>query len=66
MVPFALFFVCASLAVLGAIFLIVAWEPIHSALSLVLVMMSLAVLYPAAGRGEFIAAVQIIVQAGDR
>src|SRR5215831_18658916 len=63
MIPFALFFICAFLAVLGAISLIVAWEPIHSSLSLVLVMMSLAVLYLLLG-AEFIAAVQIIVYAG--
>ena len=63
MVPFVVFFVCALLAVLGAFMLIVAWEPIHSALSLVLVMMSLAVLYLLLG-AEFIAAVQIIVYAG--
>jgi NADH-quinone oxidoreductase subunit J len=63
MVPFVLFWICAVLAVVGAIALIVAWEPIHSALSLVLVMMSLAVLYLLLG-AEFIAAVQIIVYAG--
>jgi NADH-quinone oxidoreductase subunit J len=43
--------------------LILAREPIHSALALVLVMMSLAVLYLLLG-AEFIAAVQIIVYAG--
>ena len=62
-VPFLVFFACAFLAVLGAVLLIVAWEPIHSALSLILVMMSLAVLYLLLG-AEFIAAVQIIVYAG--
>ena len=62
-VPFVLFFVCAVLAVAGAVTLIVAREPIHSALSLILVMMSLAVLYLLLG-AEFIAAVQIIVYAG--
>ena len=40
-----------------------AREPIHSALSLILVMMSLAVLYLMLG-AEFIAALQIIVYAG--
>ena len=54
---------CALLAVLGAMLLIVVREPIHSALSLILVMMSLAVLYLLLG-AEFIAAVQIIVYAG--
>lgn len=62
-VPFILFFLCAFLAVLGAVLLIIAWEPIHSALALILVMMSLAVLYLLLG-AEFIAAVQIIVYAG--
>ncbi|MGH9690989.1 MAG: NADH-quinone oxidoreductase subunit J [Candidatus Acidiferrales bacterium] len=61
--PFILFFICALLAVLGAVLLILAREPIHSALSLILVMMSLAVLYLLLG-AEFIAAVQIIVYAG--
>jgi len=62
-VPFIVFFACAFLAVLGAVLLIFSWEPIHSALSLILVMMSLAVLYLLLG-AEFIAAVQIIVYAG--
>ncbi len=48
---------------LGAVLLIAAREPIHSALSLILVMISLAVLYLLLG-AEFIAAVQIIVYAG--
>jgi len=62
-VPFLVFFACAFMAVLGAVLLLVSWEPIHSALSLILVMMSLAVLYLLLG-AEFIAAVQIIVYAG--
>jgi NADH:ubiquinone oxidoreductase subunit 6 (subunit J) len=62
-VPFIVFSSCAFLAVLGAVLLIFSWEPIHSALSLILVMMSLAVLYLLLG-AEFIAAVQIIVYAG--
>jgi len=62
-VPFLVFFACAFMAVLGAVLLIFSWEPIHSALSLVLVMMSLAVLYLLLG-AEFIAAVQIVVYAG--
>jgi NADH-quinone oxidoreductase subunit J len=60
---FVVFFACAALAVLGAVMLIVAREPIHSALSLILVMVALAVLYLLLG-AEFIAAVQIIVYAG--
>jgi NADH-quinone oxidoreductase subunit J len=58
-----LFFVFAGLAVLGALNLILQRHPIHSALSLILVMASLAVLYLLLG-AEFIAAVQIIVYAG--
>lgn len=61
--PVVLFFLFAGIAVVGAIALIVAREPIHSALSLILVMVSLAVLYLLLG-AEFIAAVQIIVYAG--
>jgi NADH-quinone oxidoreductase subunit J len=61
--PFLVFFVCAGIAVLGALTLIIAKEPIHSALSLVLVMIALAVLYLMLG-AEFIAAVQVIVYAG--
>lgn len=61
--PFLLFFVCGVLAVTGAILLIWAKEPIHSALSLVLVMVSIAVLYLLLG-APFIAAIQIIVYAG--
>jgi NADH-quinone oxidoreductase subunit J len=61
--PFILFFVFAFVSVAGAVLLIVAREPIHSALSVILVMMSLAVLYLMLG-AEFIAAVQIIVYAG--
>jgi NADH-quinone oxidoreductase subunit J len=62
-VPFIMFFVCALLSVAGAVVLILAREPIHSALALILVMMSLAVLYLLLG-APFIAAVQIIVYAG--
>lgn len=61
--PLLLFFVFALTAVVGAILLIVAREPIHSALALIVVMISLALLYVLLG-AEFIAAVQIIVYAG--
>ena len=61
--PFIVFFVFAFIAVFGALTLILAKEPIHSALALVLVMISLAVLYLMLG-AEFIAAVQVIVYAG--
>jgi NADH-quinone oxidoreductase subunit J len=62
-IPIILFFVCALVAVAGALVLILAREPIHSALALVVVMMALAVLYLLLG-APFIAAVQIIVYAG--
>lgn len=58
-----LFFVFGGLAVLGALNLILQRHPIHSALSLILVMASLAVLYLLLG-AEFIAAIQVIVYAG--
>jgi NADH-quinone oxidoreductase subunit J len=62
-IPFIMFFVFALVAVGGAIMLILAREPIHSALSLVLVMVALAALYLLLG-AEFISAVQVIVYAG--
>ena len=61
--PFLLFFACAIVAVLGAVLLIAAREPIHSALSLILVMVALAVLYLLLG-APFVAAIQILVYAG--
>jgi len=63
MIPIFMFIVCAAVAVAGAITLIWAREPIHSALALVLVMVALAVLYLLLG-APFISAVQIIVYAG--
>jgi NADH-quinone oxidoreductase subunit J len=59
----ALFFALAAIAVAGAISLILQKHPIHSALSLIVVMVSLAGLYLLLG-AEFISAVQIIVYAG--
>lgn len=61
--PLLLFFVFAAISVVGAVLLILAKEPIHSALALILVMVALASLYLLLG-AEFIAAVQIIVYAG--
>lgn len=58
-----LFFLFGGLAVIGALNLILQRHPIHSALSLILVMGSLAVLYLLLG-AEFIAAIQVIVYAG--
>jgi NADH-quinone oxidoreductase subunit J len=61
--PFILFFAFATIAIAGALLVIFLRHPIHSALALILVMVSLAVLYLLLG-AEFIAAVQIIVYAG--
>jgi NADH-quinone oxidoreductase subunit J len=58
-----LFLIFAGIAVLSAISLVVQTHPISSALSLVGVMGSLAVLYLLLG-AEFIAAAQLIVYAG--
>ena len=58
-----LFFVLAIMAILGAVSLILQRHPIHSALSLIVVMVALAGLYLLMG-AEFVAAVQIIVYAG--
>src|SRR5947209_1577714 len=61
--PLAVFFVLAGLAVIGAVSLILQKHPIHSALSLIVVMIALAGLYLLLG-AEFVAAVQIIVYGG--
>jgi len=61
--PLLIFFFLATLAVLGAVNLILQKHPIHSALSLIVVMVCLAGLYLLMG-AEFVAAVQIIVYGG--
>lgn len=58
-----IFFVLAALAVAGTLSLIFQRHPIHSALSLIVVMVALAGLYLLLG-AEFVAAVQIIVYGG--
>src|SRR6202034_1713262 len=62
-VPLIVFFALAAIAVLGAISLILQKHPIHSALSLIVVMVALAGLYLLMG-AEFVAAAQIIVYGG--
>jgi NADH-quinone oxidoreductase subunit J len=57
------FFLLAALSVAGAVSLIFQKHPIHSALSLIVVMVALAGLYLLMG-AEFVAAVQIIVYGG--
>ena len=57
------FLILAAIAVAGAVSVILQREPIHSAISLVTVMVALAGLFLLL-ESEFIAAVQIIVYAG--
>jgi NADH-quinone oxidoreductase subunit J len=59
----ALFIIFGLLAVGAALNLLLQRHPINSALSLIVVMMSLAVLYWSLG-AEFLAAAQVIVYAG--
>src|SRR5437588_12446589 len=61
--PLIIFYVLATMCVLGALSLIIQRHPIHSALSLIVVMVALAGLYLLMG-AEFVAAVQIIVYGG--
>src|SRR5919206_5152478 len=58
-----LFFVFGGICVAGAINLVAQRHPINSALSLIVVMGALAVLYLLLG-AEFVAAIQVIVYAG--
>ena len=55
--PLIIFFVLAALSIIGAVSLIFQKHPIHSALSLIVVMVALAGLYLLMG-AEFVAAVQ--------
>jgi NADH-quinone oxidoreductase subunit J len=59
----AIFIIFAVLALAGALNLLLQRHPINSALSLVVVMLSLAVLYWSLG-AEFLAAAQVIVYSG--
>jgi NADH-quinone oxidoreductase subunit J len=59
----ALFLIFGALAVAGALNFLLQRHPVNSALSLVVVMMSLAVLYWSLG-AEFLAAAQVIVYSG--
>jgi NADH-quinone oxidoreductase subunit J len=59
----ALFLIFAALCVAGALNLLLQRHPINSALSLIVVMTSLAVLYLLLG-AEFLAAAQVIVYSG--
>jgi NADH-quinone oxidoreductase subunit J len=61
--PLLIFFLLGAVAIIGALNLILQRHPIHSALSLIVVMVALAGLYLLMG-AEFVAAVQIIVYGG--
>ncbi len=61
--PVIIFFLLAGIALAGAVSLLLQRHPIHSALSLIAVMVALAGLYLLLG-AEFVAAVQIIVYGG--
>lgn len=63
MLHLALFLIFGAICVAGAVNLLVQRHPIHSALSLIAVLASLAVEYLLLG-AEFVAAVQVIVYAG--
>jgi NADH-quinone oxidoreductase subunit J len=63
MLHLILFLVFGAICVAGAVNLLVQKHPINSALSLIVVMGSLALLYLLLG-AEFVAAVQVIVYAG--
>lgn len=58
-----LFYICAALAVIAALSVVMQRTPIYSALSLIVVLCSLAVVYLLLG-AEFIAMIQVIVYAG--
>jgi NADH-quinone oxidoreductase subunit J len=63
MIHQVLFFLFAAICVAAAINLLLQRHPIHSALSLIVVMGSLALLYLLLG-AEFVAVIQVIVYAG--
>src|SRR5689334_19836538 len=63
MLHLALFLIFGAVCVAGAVNLLVQRHPINSALSLIVVMGSLAVEYLLLG-AEFVAAIQVIIYAG--
>jgi len=58
-----LFYICAGLAVLAALNVVAQRTPVYSALSLIVVLCALAVVYLLLG-AEFMAVIQVIVYAG--
>ena len=57
------FYFCAAIAIISALFVVLFKKAIYSALSLIVCLCTLAVLFYSAG-GPFIAAIQVIVYAG--
>jgi len=62
-VEFFVFVVAAAMSVVGALGVVLRRNPVHAALSLVLTLFGVAVLF-VAQHAEFLAAVQVIVYAG--
>jgi NADH-quinone oxidoreductase subunit J len=58
-----LFYICAALAVLAALNVILQRTPVYSALSLIVVLCALALVYLLLG-AEFMAVIQVVVYAG--
>ena len=58
-----LFYICATVRVLAALNVILQRTPVYSALSLIIVLCSLAIVYLQLG-AEFMAVIQVIVYAG--
>ena len=63
MAELVIFFIFASIALAGALVMVLHSNPVYSALGLMATMLSLAVFY-VVNSGHFIAAVQVIVYAG--
>src|SRR5438477_4296583 len=63
MLHYVLFFIFAGICVAGALNFLLQLHPVNSALSLIVVMGALALLFLLLG-AEFVAAVQVIVYAG--
>ena len=58
-----LFYICATVTVLAALNVILQRTPVYSALSLIIVLCSLAIVYLQLG-AEFMAVIQVIVYDG--
>ena len=58
-----LFYICAALAVLAALNVVLQRTPVYSALSLIVVLCALALVYLLLG-AEFMAVIQVVVYGG--